>query len=307
MRPGQFGLWLPYSSVYDANSRRRGVRQNKPTHDAGLQKRETNPRATLRFRLQLAAGRDVAVHGPPTRGPVCILQGHDEAPMRRGIWSGWRLVLFDFFSSLVPFIAFLARQQRNTDRAGSRASDRSSGIGSDSKHPDGQPHETRSRMGSLLSKPQCDKLGVAQNCTYIPSANGEPAVIGGLTKGQFQGDPDIAGIGVRRRLLFLAAPASGFMAGTGGCKTNLDNTVANRTRSSPPSSASRPLLSSSASSTSSGRRPSSSASRSATRAAAWSRAATLATTGSASASPTSSRRSCSRAATSRSLPAPPTP
>jgi hypothetical protein len=51
-------------------------------------------------------------------------------------------------------------------------------------------------MGSIVSKPQCDTFDIAVNCNFTKDANDHFLTIGGLQPGQFQGDADIAGIGV---------------------------------------------------------------------------------------------------------------
>lgn len=51
-------------------------------------------------------------------------------------------------------------------------------------------------MGALLTRPQCDNLGVASNCNITTDQNGNYTSIGGLTKGEIPADPDIAGIGI---------------------------------------------------------------------------------------------------------------
>lgn len=61
-------------------------------------------------------------------------------------------------------------------------------------------------MGSHVSVPECQaKYNVTLNCTVVGrnvTINGKNSIetpftsIGGFSKGQFPGDPDIAGIGV---------------------------------------------------------------------------------------------------------------
>ena len=51
-------------------------------------------------------------------------------------------------------------------------------------------------MGTIISRPQCAAFGIVPDCSHSQDADGNFTNIGGLSKGQFQGDADIAGIGI---------------------------------------------------------------------------------------------------------------